>query len=137
MDTRVHGWAKAVIPALLVVCAVLFVVPLAHASIVYTQDSNLSDFTTGVTFGTFISAPSGFTDIPIPSTPTPSSVNAGGRAVGNGNAGPIVVDFGVPVSTLRIFPNIDHLGASFDGYQYTILGSNDNVTYSAFSTLQE
>jgi hypothetical protein len=42
MDTRVHGWAKAVIPALLVVCAVLFVVPLAHASIVYTQDSNLS-----------------------------------------------------------------------------------------------
>lgn len=130
MKARVHGLGRTTVLALLLSFAVLLIAPAAFANIIYTEDPILSDFTSGVAFGTFISAPSGFTDVPPPYTPTPSTVNMGFREVGNGNSGPIIVQFPSPVSTIRVFPNIDHFGSSFDGYQYTILGSNNNVTYT-------
>ena len=111
------------------VITLLLVAGLAHANITYTSDSNLSDFTTGMTFGTFTSAPGG-SDLALPYTPTAAIVNSGDRVIGNGNSGPIVVQFGSAVSSIMVFPNIDHFGSAYDGYQYTIEGSNDGVTYT-------
>jgi hypothetical protein len=33
-------------------------------------------------------------------------------------------------SSIRVFPNIDHFGSAFDGYQYTIEGSNNGTTWT-------
>jgi len=102
----------------------------AHAAIVYTSDPTLGDFTTGLTFATFITDPGG-SDKPIPYTPTAANVASGFRVIGaGGGAGAVVVEFTSAVSSIRIFPNIDHFGAAYDGYQYTISGSNDDVTFT-------
>jgi hypothetical protein len=42
----------------------------------------------------------------------------------------ILATFPTAVSTIVVFPNIDHFGAAYDGYQYTIQGSNDLVTWT-------
>jgi hypothetical protein len=102
---------------------------LVHASITYTSDATLSDFTSGMTFGTFTSAPGGG-DVAIPYTPTAATVNSGDRVIGAGSAGPIVVQFASAESFIRVFPNIDHFGFAYDGYQYTISGSNDGIAYT-------
>ena len=101
----------------------------ANAAIVYTSDATLGDFTAGMIFGTFTSAPGG-ADAAMPFTPTVASIAGGLRFFGTGAAGPVTVVFTSPVSTIRVFPNIDHFGAAYDGYQYTISGSNDGVTYT-------
>ncbi len=108
---------------------VVVFVSATHASTVYTSDQNLADFTSGMTFATFTSAPGG-SDVGLPYTPTAASVNSGVRVVGSGNGGPIIAELATAVSTIRVFPNIDHFGSSYDGYQYTVLGSNDGVTYT-------
>lgn len=101
-----------------------------QASTVYTSDPTLSDFTTGVTFGTFLTGPGG-SDVPLPYTPTATSVNDGFRVIGaGGGGGSIIVEFASAVSAIRVFPNMDHFGAAYDGYQYTISGSNDGVAYT-------
>jgi hypothetical protein len=108
---------------------VVFFMGTAHASTVYTSDSNLADFTTGESFATFTSAPGG-SDVSIPYTPTAASINSGFRVIGAGSSGPIIAQFGSAVSVIRVFPNIDHFGFAYDGYQYTISGSNDGITYT-------
>jgi hypothetical protein len=42
----------------------------------------------------------------------------------------ILATFSSPVASIRVFPNIDHFGAGFDGYQYTIEGSNNGTTWT-------
>jgi hypothetical protein len=42
----------------------------------------------------------------------------------------ILASFSDPVSTIVVFPNIDHFGSPFDGYQYQIYGSNDRVNWT-------
>ena len=98
----------------------------------YTNDHNLSDFTTNVEFGKFTQEyPWGGTeDVSVPYIPTPTSINQGYRLVGEGNLVPIVVQFANPVSNIIVFPNIDHYGSAYDGYQYSISGSNDGVNYT-------
>jgi len=97
---------------------------------VYTSDPTLSDFTSGITFGTFIAAPFGDSGTAVPYTPTVADVNAGLRVYGDDLTQPLIVEFSSPHSTIRVFPNIDHYGASYDGFQYSILGSNNNITYT-------
>ena len=110
-------------------CAViLFIRPITKADPFFTSDPNLADYTAGVTYGTFIQAPFGDLGGAVPYTPTTEQVNEGLRVYGNDSV-PIVVDFGVPTLTFRVFPNIDNFGASYDGYQYSIFGSDDNVSY--------
>jgi hypothetical protein len=114
-------------------CAgVLLIAPMAKADPIkfFTSDPNLADFTSGVTYyGTFINAPFGDLGGGVPYTPTTAQVNAGLRVYGNDSVDPVVLDFGLAVFTIRVFPNIDNFGSSYDGYQYSILGSNDNVNY--------
>jgi hypothetical protein len=102
---------------------------VANAATIYTSDSNLADLTNGwSTFATFVSGY--YADAPLPYTPTSTSLASGYRVVGNSSAPFVVAKFTAPVSTIRIFPSIDHLGASYDGYQYSIYGSNDGINYT-------
>jgi hypothetical protein len=95
----------------------------------YTSDTTLSDFTTGVTFATFSNRGALSGDLPG-ATPTVTTIDNGNRVYGNGDAPPVLVDLGTPSGNIRVFPNIDHLGSAYDGYQYTIAGSNDGVNYT-------
>jgi len=97
----------------------------------YTSDSTLADFTSPITtYGTFTTGTTDGNSFAFPYTPTVSNIAAGLRVIGDGNEGPINVTFPSAVSKIRVFPNIDHVGASYDGYQYTISGSNDGVNFT-------
>jgi hypothetical protein len=41
----------------------------------------------------------------------------------------ILATFNFPVSSITVFPNIDHFGSAYDGYQYSIAGSNDGQSW--------
>lgn len=114
--------------SLLALGLVVGLVPMSQASIIYTSDPTLSDFTSGLTFGEFIAGP--FGDIPAPHTPTVADINAGLRIFGNDSLDPVIVQFANPVSMIRVFSNIDHPEAQYDGYQYAIAGSNDGINYN-------
>jgi hypothetical protein len=102
---------------------------IVAGAITYTSDTNLSDFTTGVTFGNFTNRGALSGDLPG-SLPTEATINAGNRVYGNDQSPPVLVDFPAPTANIRVFPNIDHFGANYDGYQYTIEGSNDGIVYT-------
>ena len=36
----------------------------------------------------------------------------------------------LPFQASLVFPNIDHYGSQYDGFQYTVSGSNDGITYT-------
>ncbi|MEO8922964.1 MAG: PEP-CTERM sorting domain-containing protein [Caldimonas sp.] len=97
-------------------------------AVTYLSDSNLADFTLAQ-YGTFTNRASLSGDLPG-STPTNSTIDAGNRVYGADLSPPILVSFSAPTSGIRVFSNIDHLGSAFDGYQYTILGSNDGISYA-------
>ncbi len=119
----------------LVLAAILafgFSVSAAQANTTYTADQTLSDFTSGVSeYATFVSAGTNWTnEVSMGTAPTAATIAAGNRVVGDGNTHPIVVSFSSAVSNIRVFANMDHLGSSYDGYQYTISGSNDGNNYT-------
>ena len=94
----------------------------------YKSDATLSDFTSTITnWAAFNSASN--SDKTLPYTPTAAILDTGDRVGGHGDQA-IVVQFAAPVSAIRVFPNMDHLQASYDGYQYTISGSNDGVHWT-------
>lgn len=103
---------------------------------VYTSDSNIADFTGGVTsYATFSDFFSG--DVGSPFTPTSTElanqgyrVYSGGSLTGLSGGNWILATFSTPVSQILVFPNIDHFGGAFDGYQYTIEGSNDGQNWT-------
>jgi hypothetical protein len=117
---------------------VLAIAGAAHAGTIYTQDPNLSDFASPTTsFATFSNFTGG--DVPGPTyAPTFTTLNAGLRVYGGSftasglpsNNNWLLANFSAPVSQIRVFPNIDHFGAAFDGYQYQIYGSNDLTTWT-------
>jgi hypothetical protein len=103
----------------------------------YTQDGNLSDFTAGISsYATFSNFFAGDTGSPFTPTSTELATNGfrvydGGSITGlPGGNNWILATFANPVSAIRVFPNIDHLGSAYDGYQYTIEGSNDGTTWT-------
>jgi hypothetical protein len=85
------------------------------------------------TFGNFFAG-----DVGLPFTPTWSELAADGFRVFSGGSitglSPsnnwILASFSSAVSLIRVFPNIDHFGSAFDGYQYQIAGSNDGTTWT-------
>lgn len=114
--------------------AILAVVGFSQTAVAttYTQDTNLADFTAGLSdYATFSNFSAG--DVGSPFTPTSAELAANGFRVyaGGGLAGLsgsnnwILATFSAPTSAIRVFPNIDHFGSAYDGYQYTIEGSND------------
>jgi hypothetical protein len=114
----------------------LAVTGLAHAGgTTYTQDPNIADLTAGITsYATFSNFSSG--DVTSPFNPTSLEIaNDGFRVYGGGSITGlstannwILASFSSAVSEIRVFPNIDHFGSAYDGYQYTIAGSNDGTT---------
>ena len=115
---------------------VVAIAPVARAAIVYTSDSNVADFTGLVSsYATFSNYSGG--DVAPPFTPTSTEIkNNGFRVYGGGTltglpgSDWILATFTSPTSNVLIFPNIDHFGAGFDGYQYTIEGSNDLTAWT-------
>ena len=103
---------------------------------VYTQDTNLADFDTGVVFGTFTniltSNPAG------PFTPTAATMAANERVAG-GKKLPglpttnnwMLVTFASATSGIRVFPMMHQYGYPTDGYQYAIEGSNDGKSWTS------
>jgi hypothetical protein len=121
---------------LFAVAALLAVAGEARATI-YTSDPNIGDFTAGVaSYATFSNFFAG--DVGSPFTPTSSElaadgfrVYAGGAITGlSPNNNWILATFSDPVAAIRVFPNIDHFGSAYDGYQYQIYGSNNGTTWT-------
>jgi PEP-CTERM motif len=96
----------------------------------YTQDSTLSDFTNGITQYAQFTNTADTADLGLPYTPTAADVLAGYRVFGSNLTPAVDVAFSNPVSNIVVFANIDHFGSAFDGYQYTIYGSTDGITYT-------
>jgi hypothetical protein len=101
----------------------------AHAT-VYTSDGNIADLTAGISeYATLSNFSAG--DVGSPFAPTSAELAANafrvydGGCLNNIGCNQILATFSQPVSAIRVFPNIDHFGAPYDGYQYTISGSND------------
>jgi len=108
----------------------LVLAPISQADPTYTSDPVLADFTSGMTYATVIADFTGDAGTTPPYTPTSADVAAGLRFYANGSSTPVIVEFADATSFIRVFPNIDHADQAYDGYQYAILGSNDNSTYT-------
>ncbi|HUJ79597.1 MAG TPA: PEP-CTERM sorting domain-containing protein [Nitrospiria bacterium] len=107
----------------------------AHATS-YTSDTTLADFTGAVIeYATFSNFYGG--DVESPYTPTSTDVANGYRVYSGGTVSGlsggdwILASFASPIANILVFPNIDHYGAAYDGYQYSIYGSNDGSTWTA------
>jgi len=122
---------------LLAVGLALALAPAASATS-YTEITTISTFTSQVTsYGTFSAYTAG--DVPSPFTPTSAEIAANGFRVYAGTVGLdglpagnnwILATFSTPTSSILVFPNIDHFGAAYDGFQYTIEGSNNLSTWT-------
>jgi hypothetical protein len=122
---------------LLVIALILAAAPMVSASTIYTSDSNVADFTSQVSsYATFTNFFAG--DAASPFTPTSAEIAADGfRIYGGGSITGlpttnnwILATFSTAVPDILVFPNIDHFGVAYDGYQYTIEGSNDGTTWT-------
>jgi len=107
----------------------------------YTSDTNIADFTALVTryatFGDYGAIDGGCGSPTF--TPTAAELASIGCRVYYGSDTSeslpatnnwILASFSSPVSTIVVFPNIDHYGSAYDGYQYQIYGSNDGVNWT-------
>jgi hypothetical protein len=99
---------------------------------VYTSDGDITHFEAAsyATFSNFFSG-----DVGSPYTPTNATIgdrvyDGGGLPGLSGGNNWILATFSKPTSAIRVFPNIDHYGSQYDGYQYTIEGSNDGSTWT-------
>jgi PEP-CTERM motif len=120
--------------------SVLSVAPMVRSATLYTSDSHVADFTSLVSsYATFTDFGAG--DVSSPFTPSSSEIAANGFRVFAGTlTGPnnpnfsgqnwMLATFATAQSSILVFPNIDHFGAAFDGYQYSIEGSNDLTTWT-------
>src|SRR5947209_730711 len=108
----------------------IFLATAANAT-TYTSDTNGADFflSNYATFTNFVNSDG----VSSPYTPTNTQINNGirvyqGNLSGTGlnpNNNWILASFSSPTASIRVFPNIDHLGSAYDGYQYTIFGTNN------------
>ena len=125
---------------LTVCCPLLLLLATSARAQTYTSDPNIADFTSLVsTYATFTNYSTNQGCTASPFTPTSAELATTGCRVYNGtltgtglSAGNnwIEATFPSPVSTIIVFPNIDHYGSAYDGYQYTIAGSNDGVNWT-------
>jgi hypothetical protein len=100
----------------------------AHAT-TYTSDTNLADFASASSNFAKISNASavdgGFNSDYATLASALRVYDGGGLTNLSPSNNWILATFNGPVSSIRVFPNIDHFGSQYDGYQYTIEGSND------------
>jgi hypothetical protein len=117
---------------LAVICCLLGIGSQVAQAQTYTSDTNIAHFTAGITSYATLSHFNNSDGCGEGSfTPTSSELATTGCRVYNGtltvndSSGFILATFTNPVSTIVVFPNIDHYGSGYDGYQYQIYGSND------------
>jgi hypothetical protein len=107
----------------------------------YSSDATLADFTAVASYGMFLQNANGDLSCDgcsLPFTPTGMAgdqLTSGDRVYPNVDGVPIIVRFSSAVSSIRTFPNIDHTGDSYDGYQYTISGANGDCTAATYTPL--
>jgi hypothetical protein len=120
---------SSIIRAFIVASAITLPTAAAEAT-TYTSDTNVADFylPSYATFSNFIAG-----DVSSPYTPTNTQINNGiriyaGTLTGTGLSASnnwILATFANPTASIRVFPSIDHFGSQYDGYQYTIFGTNN------------
>ena len=130
---------KKFIEVALVLSILLLTVSLssAQAQTAYTSDPNITHFTAGITSYAALSNFNNSDGCVDGSAFTPTSSELAGTPCRVYNLPPstglaglpgtnwILATFSNPVSRIVVFPNIDHYGSGYDGYQYQIYGSND------------
>jgi hypothetical protein len=126
----------------LVTVALAFVASSAHAT-TYTN-LTINELTAGITnYATFSNYTAGdAATLPPPFTPSSTElindgwrVYSGETVTGISGGDLILATFNNPVSSIRVFSSIDHTGSPFDGYQYSIFGSNGNGWTSLFDAI--
>ena len=124
---------------LAVICCLLGIgSQVAQAQTAYTSDTNVAHFTAGITSYATLSNFNNSDNCVDGSSFTPTSSELAAAPCRVYNLPPstpvaglssennwILAAFSSPVSTIVVFPNMDHLGSAYDGYQYQIYGSND------------
>jgi hypothetical protein len=139
---------RLIAPFVVICCLAGIYSPVAQAQI-YLSDPTIGNFTGPITSYATFSNYSGIdggcgSGSPPTFTPTAAELAATGCRVYNGTLTGtglattvngqtnnwIEATFNSPVSTIIVFPNIDHLGAAYDGYQYSIAGSNDGTNWT-------
>ncbi len=139
------------IAPLVVMCCLIGAGSQVAQAQTYTSDSNLAHFTAGVsgTSNNTYAMLSHFSggDVCTPTCPATFTPDAnelannsfrvfGGTLTGTGlSTTPtgqnwIEATFPSAVSAIIVMPNIDHFGSAFDGFQYSIAGSNDEVSWT-------
>ena|ERR1700688_702558 len=111
-------------------------VPKAIAQ-TYTNDPRISDFTSKISsYSTLSNFNSGSFGGPT-FTPTSAELASdgfafwnGGQVVGLPGSNWLLASFSSPVSSILVFPSIDHPNFAYDGYQYSIFGSNDQSNWT-------
>lgn len=99
-------------------------------AVTYTSNTNLSAFTSGVSeYATFTNCGSLSGDLGC-AAPSITTIDFGQRVYGNNLSPAIFTEFSSATNSIRVFANMDHLGSPYDGYQYTIFGSNDGSSYT-------
>jgi hypothetical protein len=160
---KIFEWKMRLIAPFVVMCCLISVgSQIAQGQTTYTSDNNIAHFTAGVsgtsatTYATF----SHYTTIQGPQppcvsteggtfTPDPAELATYGcRVVGGTLTGTglsttptgqnwIEATFPSPVSAIMVFPNIDHFGSPFDGFQYSIAGTNDDTETPTWTMLYD
>jgi hypothetical protein len=130
---------RLIAPFVVTCCLVGIYSPVAQAQI-YVSDTNIANFTGPITsYAQLSNFDSG--DVPGPTfTPTGPGLAANAFRVYIGGTGAaitglpagnwILATFPSAVSTIVVFPNIDHFGSAYDGYQYSIAASNDGTHWT-------
>jgi hypothetical protein len=104
----------------------------------YISDPTLGDFASASTdFATLSNYADRTFGLPVGSyTTTLASLAMGGRVYDGGmlsglpGSDWILATFSSAVSSIRVFPNIDHPNSAFDVYEYSIEGSNDGMHWT-------
>jgi hypothetical protein len=128
------------IAQLVVLCCLTGVSSQVAQAQIYLSDTHIANFTGPITsYATFTN----FNNIQgcegTSFTPDANELVTNGCRVFNGTLAGNGLDpgnnwieatFGSAVSTIIVFPNIDHLGSPYDGFQYAIAGSNDGTNWT-------
>jgi hypothetical protein len=118
--------------ALAAAAVVVLLAGAAHAT-TYTNDTSLADFaSTSSDFATISNASNVDGGFASNFATLAAGLRAyhGGTETGLSGGDWLLASFSDPESAIRVFPNMDHYGSAYDGYQYTIYGSNDLTSWN-------
>lgn len=139
---KIFEFKMRLIAPLVVMCCLIGAGGQVAQAQIYLNDTTLSNFTAPITsYATFTNFNQSDGCATSPFTPTALELATNPCRVYNfspftpitglpNTNNWILATFPSAVSTIVVFPNIDHFGSPYDGYQYTIQGSNDGTTWT-------